>query len=76
MRLCRAAETGFCDRCWHSWTHSALSNDCGDAGSGTVVGTVLLHRVTHRGVGGPAGSREGNGQGKSMFKDEGLSESS
>lgn len=32
--------------------------------------------VTHRGVGSPTGSREGNGQGKSMFKDEGLSESS
>lgn len=32
--------------------------------------------VTHCGVDSPTGGREGNAQQKSMFKDEGLSESS
>lgn len=72
----RPAETNFHKHCCHSWAPSDLFN-CGNAGSGTVVPAVLLHRgMTRRGVGSPTGSREGNGQGKGMFKDEGVGESS
>lgn len=73
----RPAETNFHKHCCHSWAPSDLSNNCGNTGSGAVVAAVLLHRgVIGRSVGSPTGSRESNGQGKGMFKDEGVGESS